>query len=102
VRGRRDDEKLPQTARNEAKAKSEMMESGKRQVVATIVLEGERLLNLARASGNTVIAGLIQAVVEEARATLTGRPSNPPGSDQDGEPSSIVQLKAREKPRRLH
>jgi hypothetical protein len=30
------------------------MEAGKRQTMATIVLEGERLLNLARASGSHV------------------------------------------------
>ena len=78
-----------------------MMESGKRQAVATIVLEGERLLNLARASGNTVIAGLIQAMLHEARATLVGRPE-PPEGGPGGEGPSIVPLKRRDTPRRLH
>ena len=79
-----------------------MMESGKRQAMATIVLEGERLLNLARASGSSVVASLIQAVVDEARATLAGRPAKIANELSDGEPSSIVALRSRDKPQRLN
>jgi hypothetical protein len=79
-----------------------MMESGKRQAMATIVLEGERLLNLARASGSGVVAGLIQAVVDEARATLAGRPSKVVTEQSGGETSSIVALRSRDKPQRLN
>jgi hypothetical protein len=77
------------------------MESGKRQAVATIVLEGERLLNLARASGNGAIADLIQAMIDEARATLDGRPAEADGGPQT-DAASVVRLRTRDKPRRLH
>ena len=78
-----------------------MMESGKRQAMATIVLEAERLLNLARASGSAQVAALIQAVIDEARATLEGKPTKPTDAGGD-EPSSIVTMKPRDKPSRLH
>jgi hypothetical protein len=63
----------------------------------TIVLEGERLLNLARASGSHVVANLIQAVVAEAKAALDGRASDSPDSDASN-PSSVVMLRQGKKP----
>ena len=76
-----------------------MMEAGKRQAMATIVLESERLLNLARASGSSLVAGLIQAVVDEARATLAGQPSKPTEGGPEDPPPGIVSLRPRAKPR---
>jgi hypothetical protein len=74
------------------------MEAGKRQTMATIVLEGERLLNLARASGSHVVANLIQAVVTEAKAALDGRPSDSEPDVDSSNPSSVVMLRQGKKP----
>jgi hypothetical protein len=77
------------------------MEAGKRQAVATIALESERLLHLATASGNDFIAGLIRIVLDEARATLMGRGTKPGASDAS---PSVAQFKPTKptKPRRLN
>jgi hypothetical protein len=69
------------------------METGKRQAMATIVLEGERLLNLAQASGSRVVARLIQAMVAEARATLDGHPSDPGDDHGAGARASVVEIR---------
>ena len=74
------------------------MEAGRRQAVATIASESERLLHLAKASGNDFIAGLIRVVLDEARATLNGHGAKP---TVEPEPTAVAQFRLG-KPRRLH
>jgi hypothetical protein len=75
-----------------------VMEAGKRQAVAVIASESERLFHLAKASGNEFIAGLIRVVLDEARATLMGNGTKPAADEL---PPSVAHFRA-DKPRRLH
>ena len=77
------------------------MEAGKRAALETILAEAERLLHLAYGSRNTVVAKLIQTVVDEARSTLVGPGQVPSGGSVTAALLQFPTIKSRGLKRRV-
>ena len=73
-----------------------MTDPEKREALDTIILESERLRNLAKGIDEGFLAFLLENVLHEARATLIGGGHEPPTSSPSGG-STVVPLRPQKK-----
>ena len=80
-----------------------MLTNEVRYALETIIRESERLMTMAKRSGNDSVARRLEDVVQEARAILIGSGHTPPAPEPAAEARSdsvVVPLRPPNKPRR--
>ena len=80
-----------------------MLSNEARYALVTIIRETERLLTMAKRSGNDSVARRLEDVLHEARAVLIGAGHAPPvpaPADEGRSDSVVVPLRPPNKPRR--
>ena len=80
-----------------------MLSNEARYALVTIIRESERLMAMARRSGNESVAHRLEDVLHEARAVLIGAGHalpTPEPADEERSDSVVVPLRPPNKPRR--